>query len=865
MKVVEQPNQGGYVSGVGETVGFTVNLTGPVIRNMITNIYSDKEKTVVRELMANAFDAHAASSKSEAISVALPTSLDPTFVVRDYGVGMEHDFIMRMFSSIGYSTKTSSNDMTGMFGVGSKSPLAISDTFTIRCFDAPGWNGGPCMHPNGVADLNETGRVRLYAISFDAEDMPHIHHTFDVPPKDRDDITRGGVEVKVPIKPDIRHKILRGLTEQHFCWFDKPVQFEGAFDDIKDKLYTSVTKIGEGFYLATGDQRNNYGGWNVFVRQGFAVYPADEHLLTKLDDEARSTLETLCKLKGRAVMIDLPIGTADVTMARENLQYNETSITNVCAIINARTAAFRNDLVQVVGDARDYRTAFERLCNGTFYGKINKDDIVSRKAAASLLGLVKSVIRTNYDTWHDTLPDVEDTRAKMDDDGFRLRDENGQEIIEKYTRRPNKNYPQETTHFSNGQFPEGKCILHSTKFRSGSCDQWGLQQSVSFPLISVIYVMTSHTPEWKTRIDRHLQSEFGTTDGFDDVPVYAVRVPKKLLVEANKFVSDKGIAYYVFSEEDLPAPTGTEQKARNYSKTSVYKWEHNAWSEDKIEPDYSEPAYYITRCGITHESFTRHPHKKYDGVFELTAKVDNYSIGQIISNAVACGYIDKDTPVYRVTENQADKIAKTTPEWTHLIEHIAPQVEHDIQNDPHAAFNNSKLSMASLSHEYALMRWIDCAFNIKSDNDAYAYDALKKLTEHDESLTYFLAVRHAMSKHKASVLMGTDKEPVRTLSTRLFRDTNKQVALTGKQQEFDGLHDSFEATHGFLGDIVSKCESSYRGKDLMRHLLFYVNGYCEAVSKKENPAGLYLDLRPVVDVFLEGLNKAEKTRAKFKV
>ena len=863
MKVVEQPNIGGFVSGMGETANFKMAVNGPLMRNMLTNIYSNKEKTVVRELMANAFDAHAASSSAEPISVALPASLDPTFVVRDYGVGMSHEFVMELFSTIGHSTKANSNSMTGMFGVGSKSPLAICDTFTVRCFDAPGWNGAPHMHANGKDDLNETGRIRLYAISFNDNDIPQIHHTFDVLPKEKDRIERGGVEVKVPIKPEIRAKVLRGLTEQHFCWFDKAVEFEGAFDEIKGRLFTSVTKLAEDFYLASGDSQNTYGDWNVYVRQGFAVYPADQHLLTDMSAEAKKTLMSLCKHKGRAVMIDLPIGTADVTMARENLQYNATSISNVSTIINERTEAFRKKLVEAVGDARDFRTAFNRLCDGAFTGKINKDDFAGRKAAANLLSLVTREIQDNYDTWHATLPDVEVRQAKLDDDGWRVTDDAGKDVYELVKQRPPKNTPRMEIHFSNAQFPEGKCILHSTKFRSGSCDQWGLQQSISFPLISITYVMTSHIPEWKSRIDKHLQATFSDATDFDGVSVFAVRVPKKLLVEARKFVEDSGVGYYVFEEVDLPEATGTEVKARNYSKTSVYDWQGTAWSDTKVEPDFSKPAYYITRIGITHDCFARHPDKPYAGTFDLKKRFDNYTLGQIIRQATELNYLDSTMPIYRVTENQADKIAKTTPGWIHLVEHVTTQAEPAIINDPYAAFNNSKMMTQHVSQEYNLIRWIDRAFNIKSDNDAMAFDALKKLIEHDESLKYFLATRHAISKHKASTILGTRSESLRALSNALYMSTTGTVAT--KQREFDALFDHFEKNFAFLAEVVNECENNWRGNNLMRHLGFYVNGYCAAESKNENPAGYYLDLRPVVDVFMESLTKSESIRAKYTV
>jgi hypothetical protein len=295
---------------------------------MISSIYQNPARTVSRELIANALDAHAeAGCKDKPIDVYFPTAMSPTFVVRDYGVGMTHDFVMNLYSAMGYSTKEGTNEQTGMFGAGSKSPLAITDTFTVRCFDKPGFHGEPLLNSGGV-DLNETGRVRLYSVTV-AGDVPRIHHTFDTVAKTDSRASEGGVEVTVPLTRVTTQEFLINATEQYIVWFDKPINFHDY--NIAERV--QVRTVAPGVHLYRVEKEQNTSPYDyqfpsgVSIRQGAAVYPVrhHEHVLFKFKREL-----------GEGVCFDVPIGTLDVTMSRENLQENYEALKEVSTNIRAR-------------------------------------------------------------------------------------------------------------------------------------------------------------------------------------------------------------------------------------------------------------------------------------------------------------------------------------------------------------------------------------------------------------------------------------------------------------------------------------------------------------------------------------------------
>ena len=124
------------LSGFGEQRSFSILASGKAFRNLMDGLYSRKIEAAVRELCTNAQDSHVAAGwPGRQFLVSLPTDFNLKFSVRDYGVGMPHAQVMDRYSTLFDSTKDQSNNETGMLGLGSKSPFAYTDGFTLRCWD----------------------------------------------------------------------------------------------------------------------------------------------------------------------------------------------------------------------------------------------------------------------------------------------------------------------------------------------------------------------------------------------------------------------------------------------------------------------------------------------------------------------------------------------------------------------------------------------------------------------------------------------------------------------------------------------------------------------------------------------------------
>lgn len=112
---------------------FGLEQTPFFFKILSSSLYERKEEAVLRELSANALDAHNMSGKKDTpIEILLPNELSPELIVKDYGEGMSLLSLENNFTVYGFSTKRFDNANVGGFGMGCKSPFALSDSFTVE-------------------------------------------------------------------------------------------------------------------------------------------------------------------------------------------------------------------------------------------------------------------------------------------------------------------------------------------------------------------------------------------------------------------------------------------------------------------------------------------------------------------------------------------------------------------------------------------------------------------------------------------------------------------------------------------------------------------------------------------------------------
>jgi hypothetical protein len=281
----------------GTEHNFTIKASAKAFTILAGSLYSDKPLAIIRELCCNAYDSHVEAGKAATpIEVILPSRLNPTLTIRDFGIGLDHDGIINIYSKFFESTKTESNDFVGQLGLGSKAPFSMFKTFTVEARK----NGVQCVY---AVYTNEDGVPSLTKMS------------------ECDTTECNGVAVSMSCKQDDFDKFYNAAKRALMYFDPKPVvngvhNFETYY--VKHGVGGSNWKIRESEYWARMS--------GPYAIQGFVVYPIDGALMREHDMSPAARV-----ISNQNIDIWMPIGSVDVAPSREALSYDKRTIANIVA------------------------------------------------------------------------------------------------------------------------------------------------------------------------------------------------------------------------------------------------------------------------------------------------------------------------------------------------------------------------------------------------------------------------------------------------------------------------------------------------------------------------------------------------------
>jgi hypothetical protein len=291
-------------SGQMQVAQATIKSSRKVFDMFSDQTYANKPVAICRELVANGIDAHVAAGTPDVpVHVTMPTELEPEFKVKDQGTGMAHDFVMGPFMAYtDGSTKDQSNDQIGGFGIGSKSPFAYTDQFTLR--------------------VVHEGVLSVYTMFKDEDGIPSVGLVAQTTTDEH-----SGVEVSFPVElqdmDDFRSAAQTALQYFH----PLPTVENGT---LTPPDYSHVSKTGK------WAMRPSSGSLGVIM--GGVRYPVNTDSLPwslRRDSKVSPLLEY-------GIDLTLPIGSCDIAMSREALSYTERtsqSITKALSSIVDEVAA----------------------------------------------------------------------------------------------------------------------------------------------------------------------------------------------------------------------------------------------------------------------------------------------------------------------------------------------------------------------------------------------------------------------------------------------------------------------------------------------------------------------------------------------
>lgn len=177
---------------------FEVDASAEMFSLISDSLYSRSIEAIVRELACNAYDSHVKRGNPDrSFDVKLPSRLDDEFYIRDYGVALTPEEVEKLYTVVFKSDKTHTNDLTGCFGVGSKSPFAYTDKFTVESF--------------------KDGKRWVYSVYLDEEQIPTIAE-LEGSPFDTDE--DNGVKIKFSVPKRSEKREFEKAAKKVFRVFD---------------------------------------------------------------------------------------------------------------------------------------------------------------------------------------------------------------------------------------------------------------------------------------------------------------------------------------------------------------------------------------------------------------------------------------------------------------------------------------------------------------------------------------------------------------------------------------------------------------------------------------------------------------------
>ena len=279
------------LSNVASTGEFRIRNSAKAFKILSDGLYSNKIRAIIRELSCNAVDSHVGAGKAEVpFEVHLPSTLEPWFSVRDFGMGLDGKQIVEVYTTYFESTKTDSNDYIGALGLGSKSPFSYTENFTVTAVK------------NGIQ--------RIYSAFINEMGVPSIAEMSEELTTDGN-----GVEVKFSVTDRYDYNSFKFEADEVFKWFkNKPnvtgVHFTHQMPNYKEQNIVSNVSVLKDAGSST-------------ALMGNIAYPLNTI------SQPEKHFGDLAELLRCGLLIEFDIGELDFAASREELSYVPITIASI--------------------------------------------------------------------------------------------------------------------------------------------------------------------------------------------------------------------------------------------------------------------------------------------------------------------------------------------------------------------------------------------------------------------------------------------------------------------------------------------------------------------------------------------------------
>lgn len=317
------------------------------IIRVVTDLYADPDSACLREYAANGLDSHVEAGQTRPVEVTLPTNENPTLIIQDWGVGLSRADIDGTYSKYGASTKRKSNKLIGALGLGCKSALSMTPSFTVT----------------GVKD-----GVKVVAILHRGEDgVGEIEYPVEIETDEPN-----GVKVAIPVSDNIKEYAAKAKAI-FITWERGTILVDGKEPALSITSDADFVKLGKAGYLSrNGVETRSFGysrNGSIIVNMGGIGYPVEskqmEILMNTIKDDQfpLSMRSTLASIKtairnNLTLVVNVGLGDVDLVPSRESVRWTRKSVDAVSLRMKDAILALPNALAD---DFKDCKTHLDVL------------------------------------------------------------------------------------------------------------------------------------------------------------------------------------------------------------------------------------------------------------------------------------------------------------------------------------------------------------------------------------------------------------------------------------------------------------------------------------------------------------------------
>lgn len=403
MIINQQVEKAEVFGSVDTSNSMRLNLNAQSYELLLSNLYSDPLGAVLRELTTNAVEANQMSSTDRKVCIQLPSLLSTDLIIKDYGPGLDDQEIDKYLNCLFSSSKGDSNTFMGGFGLGSKSPLALVDSFYLTSVK------------NGIQYdylwIKEKGSIPTPI--FQGSDKTNSDNgiTITVPL---------GSSTKIPLQNIITYvkekanRQLFGFKDSVRIVQDISIPYEDMVD-ISEKIIKwtqeldlpnlTLFNIDKSFSDNTGFRSPRFYGFrNFFIRIGQVVY---EYKATDRLNSLINLIPSYINNMGQFVAtVNVPVGLLDIPMSREEINNTEDNFKIVEKYFKEGLDQLKNHYSTIVFNTDCGAAEFQKRLNSftndsTIQYNIKADSVALKKHDQNLIKTLEVFLKEQNQYYKD--------------------------------------------------------------------------------------------------------------------------------------------------------------------------------------------------------------------------------------------------------------------------------------------------------------------------------------------------------------------------------------------------------------------------------------------------------------------------------